>query len=426
MQRLLATTTTTTSGRIRTAGDAYRVLSVRMNAPFEEVKGAYFELAKKHHPDVVAAQGGDPDEAHAYFLQLGESYALLKELKEREAAGASSSRAGSSSAAGSHAWWNVWLRPGSGPGALLGDDSVDTTNARWETHIRRSDLAATLDRWIFGADANSLIEELIGERDLETALAVFEHLKASTEGAAPTQSTYAMLIRGCTINMRRTGVDTDNVPDPYTASLLEIAKDLFAELQTEAKFKPYESTIHEMIRAYGKAGDYDAAYELFDKLLFTKFVRPTNLVCNSILEAALHTGHHKDAHKVLEILDGAKSLLKPLHKPDARTFGLTIQNSVEGGYFEVIPDQLRMLGSNFLYPDRPTSEKIVTAALEAGDVDAADRILRCLPEVGASPLDESALQRLDGVRQRKAQAIERKAQVTKRSEAQATERSEDL
>merc|ERR1711991_1159697 len=126
MQRLLATRTT--SGRIRTAGDAYRVLSVRMNAPFEEVKGAYFELAKKHHPDVVAAQGGDPDEAHAYFLQLGESYALLKELKEREAAGASSSRAGSSSAAASHAWWDVWLRPGSGPGALLGDDSVDTTN----------------------------------------------------------------------------------------------------------------------------------------------------------------------------------------------------------------------------------------------------------------------------------------------------------
>merc|ERR1711991_614489 len=110
MQRLLATTTT--SAQIRTAGDAYRVLSVRMNAPFEEVKGAYFELAKKHHPDVVAAQGGDPDEAHAYFLQLGESYSLLKELKEREAAGASSSRAGSSSAAASHAWWNVWLRPG--------------------------------------------------------------------------------------------------------------------------------------------------------------------------------------------------------------------------------------------------------------------------------------------------------------------------
>ncbi|KNC50971.1 uncharacterized protein AMSG_07227 [Thecamonas trahens ATCC 50062] len=390
-----------------TVSEAYAALGVRHGAAWDEVKAAYFALAKTHHPDVVDKETVSAEEAHATFLRLGEAYALLKDAAAGGPGGpggggpasSSSGSADAGEAGGSgHAWWNVWMRPGGGPGALLGKDSIRVTNDRWESHIRGSKLASKLDAWIFGSDANTLIEELVRERDLEAALAVFEHLKASPDASPPTQSTYAMLIRGCTLNMRRTGPDTDNEADPYTASLLELAKDLFKEMQTGPKYKPYESTIHEMIRAHGKAGDFDGAWELFDKLLFEKFVRPTNLVCNSMLEICLTTGHHAEAHKVLLILDGAKSLLKPLYKPDSRTFGLALKNSVDGGYFATVPEQLRILASNHLFPDPPTSERIVTAALTAGDVDAADAILAALDATGATALPPPALERVAAAR----------------------------
>jgi curved DNA-binding protein len=60
--------------------DYYEVLGIKRNATEDEVKVAYRKLARKYHPDVSK----EPD-AEDRFKELGEAYAVLKDLEKRAA-----------------------------------------------------------------------------------------------------------------------------------------------------------------------------------------------------------------------------------------------------------------------------------------------------------------------------------------------------
>jgi curved DNA-binding protein len=60
--------------------DYYKVMGVARDATQEEIKRVYRKLARKYHPDVSKA----PD-AEARFKELGEAYAVLKDLEKRAA-----------------------------------------------------------------------------------------------------------------------------------------------------------------------------------------------------------------------------------------------------------------------------------------------------------------------------------------------------
>lgn len=368
--------------RAQMAGAAKRpphdVLGVSPAASLADVKTAYYRLATKMHPDISK----EPD-AHEKFIEIGDAYRMLRERLEQPAAAAPGDGAGATSTA----------RPGDvTAGAGVADNRY--LHSLWEDHIARSPLASRLDRLLFGHDEHTLIESLLRGGDLASALQVLADIKA--QGKRPGQPVFAMLIRGCTLHMKRPppGTPLDR-RDHLTTNLHAKARELFAEMQAVHGLRPYHSTIHEMIRAHGKAGDFDAAYRLFIALIYERHHRPSSLVCNTMLELCAATGRTAAAHEIVSMLHGSRALLRALYRPDAVTFSLAMANAVQGQHFDTLPSQLRMLASCHLKPDAVTAGRLVTAALDAGRTRDALAIAETVRAIGAR-VDAPIAERLAG------------------------------
>lgn len=72
-----------------------------------------------------------------------------------------------------------------------------------------------------------------------------------------------MLIRGCTIAMRRVGPGQQ--PDHLTSNLLKKVLELWADMHAQGRTADYW-TYNELIRAFGKAGAIPQAMELFERM----------------------------------------------------------------------------------------------------------------------------------------------------------------
>ena len=68
-------------GRAALAGskDYYEVLGVSRNAPQKDIKKAYYQLAKKYHPDV----NKDNPKAAKSFQEVSEAYEVLSDDQKR-------------------------------------------------------------------------------------------------------------------------------------------------------------------------------------------------------------------------------------------------------------------------------------------------------------------------------------------------------
>jgi DnaJ domain len=67
--------------------DPYAVLGVSSDASDEQIKQAYFNLAKQFHPDRVQSLETDPDirqGAEAVFVRIGQAYETIKNRPRRE------------------------------------------------------------------------------------------------------------------------------------------------------------------------------------------------------------------------------------------------------------------------------------------------------------------------------------------------------
>ena len=117
-----------------------------------------------------------------------------------------------------------------------------------------------LDLWLMPS-WSSIIYHHLRAGELAQALYTFEEMK--NEGEMPTHAVYEMLIRGCTIAMRRVG--PGERPDHLTSNLLKKVLELWADMHEAGRTADYW-TYNELIRAFGKAGAVPQAMELFQRM----------------------------------------------------------------------------------------------------------------------------------------------------------------
>lgn len=63
--------------------DLYKVLGVSWNADLDEIKRAFFKLAKESHPDSNVDQE-EKDKLHTRFLEINKAYNILKDPEKRK------------------------------------------------------------------------------------------------------------------------------------------------------------------------------------------------------------------------------------------------------------------------------------------------------------------------------------------------------
>lgn len=133
--------------------DYYAVLGVEVEASADDIKRAFRQLAREHHPD---ATGGDPDSEQRYKA-ISEAYAVLSDPRKRQEYDAARMGVGQ------------WSSPWGSPFASTIEDIFDSffgggaTRTQQQTRARRGEsievqLDITLEEAVFGADRTLTFE----------------------------------------------------------------------------------------------------------------------------------------------------------------------------------------------------------------------------------------------------------------------------
>jgi len=217
------------------------------------------------------------------------------------------------------------------------------------------------------------------KRDLISAFEVFRGMRE--EGIRPTHSTIEMLMRGCTMNMRKyesfdqAGTEKQNEKSPK--------KTLHQRPQKNKKPKTKQITSRSTCgkRAWSclphfhsigsslisgrimrpsaqgfclffsiflslflnnctmacssKAGHIRKALDFYEQMTKNAFTLPSNVISNSLIEGCVNTKQFDKALKVAEEMDEIRQgmWLKGKYRADAVTFSLALKAGIEGEFF---------------------------------------------------------------------------------------------
>ncbi len=139
------------------SSDYYAVLGVEQDASPDDIKRAFRQLAREHHPD---ATGGDPESEQRY-KEISEAYAVLSDPRKRQEYDAVRMGGG------------VWNSPWGSPFASTIEDIFDSffgggsTRTRQQTRARQGEsievhLEVTLEDVVFGAERTLNFERYEG------------------------------------------------------------------------------------------------------------------------------------------------------------------------------------------------------------------------------------------------------------------------
>ena len=351
------------------AGDPYATLGLERDASLEQVKLTYYKLAMVYHPD----RSDDPDAAER-FAEIGAAYNQIMGLPEHRVAatggadGAEAGRGGPRSAAFAAAFPR-WVY-------------------RAAEHLHR--LPQQLDAWLAPSFA-SIIYQHVRANELAEALSVFEDMRA--QGERPSNAVYEMLIRGCTLAMRRP--PAGGQPDHLTVNLVQKVLELWGDMQKVGRKADYLTYI-ELLRALGKGGALPQALALFERMCGSVTLLPEERAFNTIYEACVLGGNYKEALRLYgEQAEMRKSLWKPRFTPVS--FSLLLTAAADAGpdaaeRVRHLPSLLDQMGRQGVLPRKETCERLLGACLQCGELEVARRVALVAERAGhtldAALLDE--------------------------------------
>jgi pentatricopeptide repeat protein len=219
--------------------DPYAVLGLPHGATEDRVKRAYYKLALRLHPD---RHPGTPD-ALQRFTEVGDAYTAIQ-----GGAGGQARKCRSEHA-------EELERMEQAPHV----DAFPPWAHRLAVFLHHAG-GERLDRWLMPSYSR-IVYERVKAGELTEAFDVLEEMKG--EGEVPSHAVYEMLIRGCTIAMRRVGPGEQG--DHLTQNLIGRVGELWADMEAMGR-KPDYKTYNELIRAYGKAGRIKELMVLFEHM----------------------------------------------------------------------------------------------------------------------------------------------------------------
>ena len=339
--------------------DPYEVLGLPPGASTEQVKVAYYKLAMEMHPDRNSA----PD-AVDRFAELGQAYDDLMGTPSSTAA---------SAAAGA-----------SGDEEVPQHTAVPVTAAfpPWAYRVFEylNRVPQRFDQWL-APSYSSLIYQHLKDNELAEALALFEEMRL--EGERPTHAVYEMLIRGCTIAMRRPKIGAR--PDHLTVNLVHKVLELWGDMRDMGRQPDYLTHI-ELIRALGKGGALPQALNIFEAMCAKVTLLPEERAFNSMYEACVLSGAYKEA---LAIFDEQEEMRKSLWKPRFTpvSFSLLLTATAELGPHAAervayLPRVLDQMGGYGILPRAETCDRLLAACVRTGEIGIGERVLAVAKRAG--------------------------------------------
>jgi len=330
--------------------DPYEILGIGRDSNAEVARKAYYTLAMKFHPDTSI--GIDHEQAAAVFQKVGESYRILTENPQ------------------------------------LLDNNLADSQARSQVSRQRVDEVLMGERAtrlaqsfserfheFFGENHDTLIYQHLKKRDLISAFEVFRVMKQ--DGIKVTKSTLTMLMRGCTMSMKK--YEKFEQADHFSKHLWTTAMELFYSLP-DYKLKPDIWAYNEAIRACSKVGNLRKALEIYDRMTKNPFTLPHNVISNNLIEACVNAKEYEKALMVAEEMGEIRTGVwwKGKFRADPVTFSLVLKAGVEGKLFEKIPKMLQIMSGDGLYVTKETAKKVLTKTVESQKIEEAKEILKIL------------------------------------------------
>ena len=335
-----------------TRQSAHATLGLPPDATPEQVKHAYYRLAMVHHPD-----RDDRLDAAEKFAAIGLAYSKLMDLPNHN---------------------TVHEGPRVGPQPAPFAAAFPPWVYRAAEYLHR--VGGRFDMWL-APSYSSIIYQHVRNEELAEALEVFEEMRL--EGEQPSHAVYEMLIRGCTIAMRRPGIGED--PDHLTTNLVQKVLELWGDMEAMGRKLDYLTYI-ELMRSFGKGGAVPQALTLFEKMCGNVRLLPEERAFNTIYEACVLSGAHSEALRLYgEQVEMRKSLWKPRFTPVS--FSLLLTAAADKGPDALarvrhLPSLLEQMGKHGVLPRAETCERLVGACLDVHEIEIAKRVLHIADHAG--------------------------------------------